>query len=46
MKLGENGLTILELLITITILLIGASIAIPSILEMGKRDGISRMHVI
>lgn len=40
MKLGENGLTILELLITITILLIGASIAIPSILEMGKRDGI------
>jgi|LGOV01.1.fsa_nt_gb prepilin-type N-terminal cleavage/methylation domain-containing protein len=40
MKLGKNGFTVLELLIVIAILLIGASIAIPSILEMGKRDGI------
>ncbi len=40
MKLGKNGFTVLELLIVIAILLIGASIAVPSILEIGKRDGI------
>lgn len=40
MKLEKNGFTAFELIIVIAISLIGVSIAIPGITEIGKRDAI------
>ena len=40
MRKYQEGFTLLELLIVIAILLVGTSIALPSIMDMGRRDGV------
>lgn len=40
MKLCKNGFTVTELIIVMSILLIGASIALPSIIKIGRSDAI------
>jgi len=40
MRKYQAGFTLLELLIVIAILLVGTSIALPSIMDMGRRDGV------